>query len=73
MLSEADEAIIQHLEEHGGKALQKTLLSDLRVKWNEGYLYGRIRTLQSRSQLTKEKDSSGQVLLVRVIHQEISA
>lgn len=73
MLSDVDIAIIQRIEENGGKILQKYLLSDLRVRWNEGYLYGRIRTLQSRGQLKKDTDSSGHVLLVRVIPQEIPA
>lgn len=73
MISEVDKAIIRFLEEHGGRTLQKYLLEDLRARWNEGYLYGRIRTLESRGHLKKERDTSGHVLLVRLQTQEVSA
>ena len=73
MISEVDKAIIKHLEEHSGKTLQRDLLSDLRARWNESHLHSRIRTLQSRGHLTKEKDPSGHVLLVRLRAPEVSA
>jgi len=73
MISEVDKAIIKHLEEHSGKTLQRDLLSDLRARWNEGYIYARIRTLQSRGHLVKERDSSGHVLLVRLQAPEVSS
>lgn len=73
MLSEVDTAIIQYLEEHSGRTLQKYLLSDLRARWNESYLHARIRTLQSRGHLVKEKDTSGHVLLVRLQAPEVTA
>lgn len=73
MISEVDTAIIQYLEEHSGRALQKYLLSDLRARWNESYLHARIRTLQSRGHLEKTRDTSGHVLLVRLKTPEVSA
>ena len=73
MISEVDKAIIKHLEEHSGKTLQRDLLSDLRARYNEGYLYQRLRTLESRGHLTKEKDTSGHVLLVRLQAPEVTA
>ena len=73
MLSEVDSEIIQYLEEHSGRTLQKCLLSDLRARWNESYIHARIRTLQSRGHLVKEKDTSGHVLLVRLQAPEVSA
>ncbi|OQA49325.1 MAG: hypothetical protein BWY45_03496 [Euryarchaeota archaeon ADurb.Bin294] len=73
MLSEVDSEIIQYLEEHSGRTLQKCLLSDLRARWNESYLHSRIRTLQSRGQLAKDKDTSGNVLLVRLQAPEVTA
>lgn len=73
MLSEVDSAIIQYLEKHSGNTLQRDLLSELRARWNESHLHSRIRTLQSRGHLTKEKDPSGQVLLVLLQAPEVSA
>lgn len=73
MLSDVDNAIVRFLDEHDGRSFQKYLLSDLRARWNEGYVRTRIRTLVSRGLLTKEKDTSGHILLVLVPAQEISA
>ncbi len=72
-MSEVDKAIIRYLEEHNGKTLQRDLLSDLRATWNEHYIHGRIRTLESRGHLVKEKDTSGHVLLVRLRTHGVSA
>lgn len=72
-MSEVDKAIIKHLEEHSGKELQRYLLSDLRATWNEHYIHGRIRTLESRGHLMKERDASGHVLLVLLHAPEVSA
>jgi len=66
MVSNADKAIIQYLEEQSGKAKQKDLLDVLRARWSEGYLYQRIRTLESRRHLERGRDSSGHVLLFLV-------
>ena len=57
MISEADKAIIKHLEEHSGKRFRETCYQTC-ARWNESYIHARIRTLQSRGHLVKERDTA---------------
>jgi len=69
--SEADKAIIQYLEEQSGKAKQSALINATRARWTEGYIYQRLRTLESRGQLERERDASGRVLIFLVKDSEV--
>ena len=71
MISNVDSAIIQFLDEHSGKALQKDIMAAMRVTFSEGHVYGRLRTLEARGYLEKARDKSGRVLIFLVKDSEV--